>query len=94
MGTFSFYFPGETVDLKRIYLIDEDFATITAEIRSSDYLVLYPVTRSFHPETEKILGKLEGVVEPEKTIHINGMEYIQIYHVPDIPESVYEALGE
>ncbi len=94
MGTFSFYFPGETVVLKRIYLIDEDFATITAEIRSSDYLVLYPVTRSFHPETEKILGKLEGVVEPEKTIHINGMEYIQIYHVPDIPESVYEALGE
>lgn len=92
MGTFSFYFPGETIVLKRIYLIEEDFATITTEMRSSDYLVLYPITRTFHPETEKILGKLEGVVEPEKTIYINGMEYIQIYHVPDIPESVYAAL--
>lgn len=92
MGTFSFYFPGKTIVLKRIYLIEDDFVTITDELHSSDYLVLYPITRSFHPETEKILGKLEGIVEPEKTIYINGLEYIQIYYVPDIPESVYDAL--
>lgn len=92
MGTFSFFFPGETVVLKRIHLIEDDFATITEELRKADYLVLYPITRAKHPETEKILGELEGVVMPEKVITINGLEYIQIYRVGDIPESVYEAL--
>ncbi len=92
MGTFSFYFPGETLVLKRVNLINDDFVTITKDMRSSDYLVLYPITRSIHPETEKILSELEGGVEPEKVIYINGLEYIQIYRVADIPESVYEAL--
>jgi hypothetical protein len=92
MGTFSFYFPGETVVLKRAHLVEDDFATITEELRKADYLVLYPITRAKHPETEKILGELEGVVMPEEVITINGLEYIQIYRVGDIPESVYEAL--
>jgi hypothetical protein len=92
MGTFSFYFPGETVVLKRAHLVEDDFATITEELRKADYLVLYPITRAKHPETEKILGELEGVVMPEKVITINGLEYIQVYRVGDIPESVYEAL--
>lgn len=94
MGTFSFFFPGETVVLKRVYLLDDDFVTITSDLRESDYLVLYPIVRAKQPETEKLLGVLEGVVAPEKTIFINGLEYIQIYRVADIPESVYEALME
>lgn len=92
MGTFSYYFPGKTIVLKRANLLFDDFVTITDELRESDYLVLYPITRAKHPETEKILVELEGVVEPEKVIYINGLEYIQIYRVADIPESVYEAL--
>ncbi len=92
MGTFSFYFPGETLVLKRVYFVNDDLAAIANEIRSSDYLVLYPITRTIHPETEKVLVEFEGVVEPEKVITINGLEYIQIYRVTDIPESVYEAL--
>jgi Dolichyl-phosphate-mannose-protein mannosyltransferase len=92
MGTFSFFFPGETMVLKRVNVLNSDFVTITEELRSSDYLVLYPITRAKQPETEKILGELEGVVSPEKIITINGREYIQIYRVADIPESVYEAL--
>lgn len=94
MGTFSYYFPGKTVILKRANVYYGDFATITDELRNSDYLILYPITRKVHPETEKVLGVLEGVVEPEKTIFINGLEYIQIYRVMDIPEAVYEALME
>lgn len=94
MGTFSYYFPGKTVVLKRANVYYGDFATITEELRASDYLVLYPITREKQPETEKILGVLEGVVEPEKTIFINGLEYIQVYKVADIPESVYVVLME
>jgi hypothetical protein len=92
MGTFSYYFPGQTVVLKRANLFFGDFATIVQELRGSDYLVLYPISRSRHPETEQILVELEGVVEPEKVILINELEYIQIYKVADIPESMYEAL--
>ncbi|MCK6567786.1 MAG: glycosyltransferase family 39 protein [Anaerolineales bacterium] len=92
MGTFSWYFPGETIVLKRANILNDDFVTITDELRESDYLVLYPITRAKHPETGKMLSEFEGVVEPEKTIYINGLEYIQIYRVADIPESVYQAL--
>lgn len=92
MGTFSYFFPGETLVLKRPNVLFNDYITITDELRSSDYLVLYPITRVKHPETEKMLSELEGVVVPEKVIYINGREYIQIYRVADIPESVYEAL--
>ncbi len=91
MGTFSFYFPGETLVFKRVYLIDKTYAAIAAEIQSSDYLVLYPIVREKQPETEKILGALEGV-QPEKTIYINGLEYVTIYKVTDIPQSVYDIL--
>lgn len=92
-GTFSYFFPGETLVLKRINLILEDFATIEKDMRNSDYLVLYPVVREKQPETEKILGALQDVV-PEKIIIINGIEYIYIYRIADIPEAVYEELGQ
>ncbi len=91
MGTFSYFFPGETLVFKRVYLLDESFEQIADEIRSSDYLVLYPIARKKQPETEKILGVLKDVT-PEKTIFINGLEYLYIYYVPDIPDAVYEDL--
>ena len=91
MGTFSFYFPGETLVFKRVYLIDKTYASIAEEIQSSDYLVLYPIVREKQPETEKILGALQGV-QPEKTIYINGLEYVTIYKVTDIPQNVYDVL--
>ena len=91
MGTFSFYFPGETLVFKRVYLIDKDFTSIADEIQSSDYLVLYPIVREKQPETEKIFEALQDV-QPEKTIYINGLEYITIYKVTDIPQNVYDVL--
>ncbi|RJP55659.1 MAG: phospholipid carrier-dependent glycosyltransferase [Anaerolineaceae bacterium] len=93
MGTFSFFFSGETLVFKRVYLIENDFATITDDLRGSDYLVLYPIVRKAQPETEKILGVLQDV-PPEETIYINDLEYIQIYRISDIPNTVYEKLGQ
>lgn len=92
MGTFSYFFPGETIVLKRIHLIEDDFVTIEKEMRRSDYLVLYPATRGVQPEMEKLLRPLQDI-PPEKIITINGIEYIYIYRIADIPETVYEALG-
>jgi hypothetical protein len=75
-----------------VYLLDEDFAAITADMRSSDYLVLYPITRTMHPETEKMFSALQNI-PPEKVIYINGLEYAGIYKITDIPESVYDTLN-
>jgi Dolichyl-phosphate-mannose-protein mannosyltransferase len=91
MGTFSFFFPGETLVFKRVYLVEKDFAAIASEIKSSDYLVLYPIVREKQPETEKIFEALQGV-QPEKVIVINGLEYVSIYKVTDIPQSTYDIL--
>lgn len=94
MGTFSFFFPGDTLVLKRVHLLTNDLQTIVNETKASDYLVLYPITRRQYLESEILFKQLEGVVEPEKTIHLNGLEYLQIYRVSDIPETVYESLLE
>ena len=91
MGTFSFFFPGETLVFKRVYLITSDYSTITNEMRESDYLVLYPIIREQQPETEKIFRAFHDI-SPEKTIIINGLDYIYIYRTIDIPEIVYEKI--
>ena len=93
VGTFSFFFPGETLILKRIYLIEGDFATIIDEMRNSDYLVLYPIVQDKYAEIRTMLNVLQNV-QPEKIIYINGVEYVTIYKISDIPESVYTELNK
>ncbi|MHB8776940.1 MAG: ArnT family glycosyltransferase [Anaerolineales bacterium] len=92
MGTFSFFFPGETIVLKKIYLVNDDMPAVASETRNADYLVLYPIAQKNLPESEKLLDAFQGVV-PEKTIFINDLEYIRIYKTTDIPESVYEEMS-
>lgn len=91
MGTFSYFFPGETLVFKRVYLVDKDYETIVQDIKRSDYLVLYPATRSQHPESEPLFQALQNT-SPEHTITINGVEYVSIYQVPNIPEAVFSDL--
>ncbi len=90
MGTFSFFFPGETLVLKRAYLQFDDFETIRSEMRKSDYLAIYAAVREKQPETGTILTILQDVA-PEQIIVIHGVEYVYIYRIADIPEAVYEA---
>ncbi|MDO8752637.1 MAG: hypothetical protein Q7J80_01990, partial [Anaerolineales bacterium] len=78
--------------LKKIYLIEGAMLQIASDIRQADYLVLYVIVQNNQPESEKLLGALQGVM-PEKTIFINGIEYIRIYKTTDIPEGVYEELS-
>lgn len=93
MGTFSFFFPGKTTVFKRIHLIKGDYSAIVDEMRKNDYLVLYPILRGKQPETEKVLGALKDI-KPEKIIVINGLDYVYIYRIADIPETVYEKIEE
>lgn len=91
MGTFSYLFAGETLVFKRVYLVDKSYEQIVEEIKSSEYLVLYPVIRNQQPETEKLFTAFEHIA-PEATIRINGIDYVYIYNVSEVPESVYAAL--
>jgi len=93
MGTFSFFFPGETMVFKRIHLVEKDYSAITEEMRKNDYLVLYPILRRKQPETEKVLGALQEIT-PEKIIVINGLDYVYIYRVSDITEEIYQKIEE
>lgn len=93
MGTFSFFFPGETMVFKRIHLIEKNYSEIADEMRKSDYLVLYPILRGKQPETEKVLGALKDI-KPEKIIVINGLDYVYIYRIADISEVVYKKIEE
>ncbi|MDP1544955.1 MAG: glycosyltransferase family 39 protein [Anaerolineales bacterium] len=92
MGTFSYFFEGETLVFKRVHLLDDSFLEISAELRSSDYLVMYSAVRTNHPETGKMFAVLEEYTEPEKIIFIKGLEYFRVYRVADFPESMYAAL--
>ena len=93
MGTFSFFFPGETVVFKRIHLLEKNYSEIVDEMRKSDYLVLYPIVRAKQPETEKVLVALQDI-KPEKIIVINGLDYVYIYRIADIPETAYKKIEE
>jgi hypothetical protein len=94
MGTFSYFFEGETLVFKRVHLLDDSFLEISAELQSSDYLVMYSAVRASHPETEKIFVVLDQYTKPEKIIYIKGLEYFRIYRVADFSEAMYAALED
>ncbi|MEW6404075.1 MAG: glycosyltransferase family 39 protein [Chloroflexota bacterium] len=88
MGTFSYFYPGETLVFKRVHLVNGDFETVIAEMHTTDYLVVYSAAQNAQTESQEFLAALENV-QPEKVILINGVEYARIYKISDIPESAY-----
>jgi hypothetical protein len=91
MGSFSYFYPGETRIFKRAELLDGEFDTIIAEMHASDYLVVYSAAQNTQPESQKFLDALQDV-RPEKIIVINGIEYARIIRIADIPESAYQEM--
>jgi hypothetical protein len=92
MGTFSFFYPGETDVLKKIYLREQGMPSIIHDLERADYLVLYMAVQANQPESKRLLGILEAV-KPEKQIYLNGAEYVRIYKVSEIPASAYEEMS-
>ena len=93
MGAISFYYPGEVSVLKKAYLTEEGMPSIIHDMRETDYLVLYSGLQNRQPESVQLLESLQGV-KPERVFYIRGIEYVTIYKMSDIPESVYEALAK
>lgn len=92
MGSFSFFHAGETDVLKKVYLMEPGYPSIISGMQNADYLVLYSVLQNRQPESVDFLRIMQNV-QPEKVIVINGQEYVSIYKISEIPESVYAEMS-
>jgi hypothetical protein len=90
-GPFSYLYPGKTEQLKTVYADMENVPQLIDVLRSSRYIVLYYELEHQRNSPANLIRALEEV-PPEKTIWMNGIEYIRIYDVKNLPPGVYAAL--
>jgi hypothetical protein len=60
-------------------------------VRSTDYFVVYYAQQKKREIPTGFIQIMEAAM-PEKVIWFNGIEYVRIYRVSDLPESVLKAL--
>jgi hypothetical protein len=89
-GCFSYFFPGQSDILK--FGFSEDDKPYIEQIRNSDYLVFYTIRQKTKPDDIKLMRFLQDV-PPERVIFIDGIEYVRIYKIADLPENIYDALA-
>lgn len=84
-ASFSFFFPGETLPL---WPVPRWSDVEIQRLRQSDYLVIYhsQFSRNLPP---RLIAQLEGVV-PEHIVEFNGLKYVYIYKVSDLPAEAFE----
>ncbi|MDD2922571.1 MAG: hypothetical protein PHQ36_09835, partial [Anaerolineales bacterium] len=89
-GCFSYFFAGQS-DLLKIGFAENSLPYIEG-IQNADYLVLYPVREKNKPDDIELMRVLQNV-KPERVIFIDGVEYVGIYKIADIPADVYRILA-
>lgn len=82
MGTFSYFFPGETMVFKKAYLWEPGVPDVVNGIRAADYLVILTVTQKSLAESQTLLSALQAYT-PEKIIYINGTDTARMYRTAD-----------
>jgi hypothetical protein len=90
-GPFSYFFQGTTEPLKTVYADAENVPQLQEILRNSDYLVIYYALQRGRNSPANLMRALDGST-PEATIWHNGIEYIRIYSLRDMPEAFYERL--
>jgi hypothetical protein len=90
-GPFSYFFSGSTEPLKTVYAEAENVPQLQEVLRSSNYLVIYYALQRGRNSPANLMQALAGST-PEATIWHNGIEYIRIYALRDMPESFYDRL--
>jgi 4-amino-4-deoxy-L-arabinose transferase-like glycosyltransferase len=76
LGSFSYYFPGNTIAMNNLTLSDP---LVLGALRDSDYVVV----DYYNQKRQHLLADLQGI-QPEKSIHINGIDFLHIYRSADI----------
>jgi hypothetical protein len=84
-GPFSYFYPGETLNLPPG--VHWGWPKIS-RLRVSDYLVVYYATQHRRDQPVTLMETLDGI-EPEHRIWYHGIEYVRIYRVSDLPDSLY-----
>ncbi len=92
-GPFSFFYPGKTEQLKPVYADAENVPQLLQILHSSQYLVIYYELEKDRQSPANVMQGLVGVA-PEKSIWLNGIEYIRIYRIDSLPATFYAALGQ
>ncbi len=87
IGPFSYFYKGKVYSLLPANRLGRE---TTAELKASDYLVIYYVHQKGRNSPASLLKALEGI-PPEYVIWMNGVEYIRIYRVDELPDSVFGA---
>jgi hypothetical protein len=93
MGSFSYFYPGQTEIFKKVYLTEPGMPTIIAGMHSANYLVIYSAYQDKSLESQPLYAALKNI-QPEHVVLINGVDYARVYRITDIPESVYKLLAQ
>ena len=91
-GCFSYYYPGETIGFRPFWVDGEHAEDLLNAIRAADYLVVYQANQG---QMDKYTGYL-GILSTANPLHevwLNGMKYVIIYRVNDLPSEVFDALS-
>ena len=86
----AYLFPGQVSVFKPQYALQQDAID---HLRSTDYFIVYYAQQKKRDIPTGFIQIMEPAV-PEKVIWFNGIEYVRIYKVPDLPESVLKALEQ
>ncbi len=92
-GAFSFFYPGKTEQLKTAYADPANVAEFVKLVEHSSYIVLYYQLEHDRNSPANVMQALAGV-QPEKSIWMNGIEYIRIYKVGALPPQFYTVLTQ
>jgi len=89
-GPFSYYFSGQSIHMPPTTTTME--LSLLENISQSDYLVVYDIIQKRTHRPSLLMDALTGV-SPEKIIKINGLDYVSIYKVSDLPSSLFKSLN-
>ena len=90
-GPFSYFYSGTTEPLKTVYADAENVPQLQEILRKSDYLVIYYALQRGRNSPANVMRALEGAT-PQKTIWLNGIEYVRIYRLGELPADFYDRL--
>jgi 4-amino-4-deoxy-L-arabinose transferase-like glycosyltransferase len=86
----AYLFPGQVNVFKPMYALQQDALD---NLHSTDYFVVYYAQQKKRDIPTDFIKIMEPAV-PEKVIWFNGIEYVRIYKVSDLPETVLKALEQ
>ena len=90
-GPFSYFYSGRTDPLKTVYADAENVPQLLQNLQRSEYLVIYYALQHGRNSPPNVMRALEHAT-PERTIWLNGIEYVRIYALDSVPEDFFDRL--